>query len=174
MNTKRRPRLPIDHGPAPVLRTPVISHAEVLRILADKPPRGAFDYLLEPNRDEVPKAPPPPPPQRGGPRRVRVEIEINQRAPTKPRVRFGVIGWVFIAAGILALAVGCAHAQSFQQYRLGGTTYYQGTTPDNQSWSGSSYELGGTTYSDFTGPRGEMQHCSSYRLGGTVYTDCNR
>jgi hypothetical protein len=35
---RQRPRLSIDPSvPAPVLRFPVISHDEVLRILADKP-----------------------------------------------------------------------------------------------------------------------------------------
>ena len=46
------------------------------------PERGAFDYLLKP---AVPLDPPLPPDYGGGPQRIRVEIEIVQRAPPPRR-----------------------------------------------------------------------------------------
>jgi hypothetical protein len=56
-------------------------------MIDEQPPRGAFDYLLEPLRDQL--QPPPPPPKRGsggGPQRVHVEIEItDRRAPPRKR-----------------------------------------------------------------------------------------
>ena len=66
-----------------------------------QPPRGAFDYLLEPIRDQL--QPPPPPPERGGGSgspRIHVEIEITERHPVKRRL--GLIGWLLLGLGLLA------------------------------------------------------------------------
>lgn len=127
------------------------------------PKRGSFDYLLET---------PPPPPEPGGGPRVRIEIEIVQRTPpAKPRgYRIGTITLGLI---VILLWASLAHAQTWSQYRLGGTTYMQGTDQNGGSWTGQQYRLGGTTYGSFTGPNGESRNCSSYRLGSTTYTDCN-
>ena len=68
-----------------------------------QPPRGAFDYLLDPIRDQL--QPPPPPRERGGggsPPRVRIEIEITERRPVKRRPGLGLIGWLLFGLGLLA------------------------------------------------------------------------
>ena len=68
------------------------------------------------------------------------------------------------ACALLALLLGCAHAQSWTQYQLGGMTFYR----SDDGTTGSSYELGGTTYSQFVGPDGKIRRCSS-----TTFTECN-
>jgi hypothetical protein len=85
----------------------------------------------------------------------------------KPRAPRGTFDYP-IACALLALLLGCEHAQSWTQYQLGGMTFYR----SDDGTTGSSYELDGTTYSQFVGPDGKIERCSSYDLGGTRHTDC--
>jgi hypothetical protein len=92
--------------------------------LSRPPRRGAFDYLLEPIRDEVPQAPPPPPKLPEPPRRpqpIHINIEINarapQQAPQKPGRRLGVLTNLLLAV-LVAVACsalwGCSKAHAAQ------------------------------------------------------------
>jgi hypothetical protein len=74
---------------------------------------------------------------------------------------------------IAALLAAPARAQNWTQYRLGGTTYYSGNTPDEKAWTGNSYRICRTTFCEFDGPHGQPKRRSSYQLGGTVCTNCN-
>ena len=71
-------------------------------MIETRPPRGAFDYLLDPIRDQL--QPPPPPPERGagsGPQRIHIDIEITERRPAKrgmggaivSLILFGLLAW---------------------------------------------------------------------------------
>ena len=67
------------------------------------PPRGAFDYLLDPIREQL--RPPPPPPQRdggSGPQRIYINIEITERRAPARRPGLGLIGWLLFGLGLLA------------------------------------------------------------------------
>jgi hypothetical protein len=69
-----------------------------------------------------------------------------------------------------------AHAQpiDWSSYQLGRSqsSYYQGTAPNGEHWTGQSHTSGHTTYFDAYGPNGQATHCSSYKLGLSAYTDC--
>ena len=69
-----------------------------------------------------------------------------------------------------------AHAQpiDWSSYQLGRSqsSYYQGTAPNGEHWTGQSHTSGYTTYFDAYGPNGQAKHCSSYKLGLSAYTDC--
>ena len=69
-----------------------------------------------------------------------------------------------------------AHAQpiDWSSYQLGRSqsSYYQGTAPNGEHWTGQSHMSGHTTYFDAYGPNGQAKHCSSYKLGLSAYTDC--
>jgi hypothetical protein len=81
---------------------------------------------------------------------------------------------------VLLLAVvlfgGEAHAQpiDWSSYQLGRSqsSYYQGTAPNGEHWTGQSHTSGHTTYFGAYGPNGQAKHCSSYKLGLSAYTDC--
>ena len=150
----------------------------------DQPSRGSFDYMLRDVDKQVWRdaglGNEPPTPTGGGGTRIRVEIEIiDQRARViaerKARKHARALFWA-IVFGLLwgfILLMPKGHAQTMSQYRLGGTTYYQGTTQDGQSWTGSSYRLGGTTYFKGSDQNGWTTNCSSYTLGSQTYTNCN-
>jgi len=69
-----------------------------------------------------------------------------------------------------------AHAQpiDWSSYQLGRSqsSYYQGTAPNGEHWTGQSHTSGHTTYFDAYGPNGQVKHCTSYKLGLSAYTDC--
>jgi hypothetical protein len=69
-----------------------------------------------------------------------------------------------------------AHSQpiDWSSYQLGRSqsSYYQGTAPNGEHWTGQSHTSGHTTYFDAYGPNGQAKHCSSYKLGLSAYTDC--
>ena len=69
-----------------------------------QPPRGAFDYLLEPIRDQLQPLPPPPERSGGsGPQRIHIEIEITDHRTVKrdmglagaiiSLILFGLLAW---------------------------------------------------------------------------------
>jgi hypothetical protein len=92
----------------------------------------------------------------GGPRRIRVEIEIVDRR-TPPRRRPSVLWWL-LAFLLLALA---AHAQPHYDH-------WQST----DGWHGQTRTEGTTTDFDAYGPHGEQRHCHSYFVGDQRYTTC--
>jgi hypothetical protein len=69
-----------------------------------------------------------------------------------------------------------AHAQpiDWSSYQVGRSriSYYQGTAPNGEHWTGQSHTSGHTTYFDAYGPNGQVKHCSSYKLGLSACTDC--
>ena len=72
-------------------------------MIDEHPPRGAFDYLLEPIRDQL--QPPPPPPKRdGGSGPQRIHREITERRAAKSGITglivFGSLAW---GIGVVAL-----------------------------------------------------------------------
>ena len=106
------------------------------------PPRGSFDYLIEP----VIRAPVPPPlpPEHGGrhPQRIRIEIEItDRRLPPRPQGRFGTITLILLLIAVLMALAGCtstrAQPSSWQSYREGFMTMHQGTDAAGGSWTNS-------------------------------------
>lgn len=78
-----------------------------------------------------------------------------------------------ITAAVAAIMCAApAMAQNWTAQRYGGTTYYNGYTPDGGSWNGNSQRSGDTTFSHFYGSDGSMSHCTSTQTGGTVFTNC--
>ncbi len=92
--------------------------------------------------------PPQPPERGGGPRRIHVQIEFVNRCSQTPHrrgYRFGTFTLALLIIALLAGLAGCtaAHAQptSWQSYREGFITRYQGNDRDGRSWTGSSYKV---------------------------------
>ena len=81
-----------------------------------QPPRGAFDYLLEPIRDQL--QPPPPPPERSGgsgPQRIHIEIEITDHRTVKRDM--GLAQAQDALALVLMAPSGVADASRASRYR---------------------------------------------------------
>ena len=81
-----------------------------------------------------------------------------------------------VLMGAVVLFGSEAHAQpiDWSSYQVGRSriSYYQGTAPNGEHWTGQSHPSGHTTYFDAYGPNGQAKHCSSYKLDLSAYTDC--
>jgi hypothetical protein len=86
----------------------------------------------------------------------------------------GLICVVLLLAVVLFGSEEHAQPIDWSSYRLGRSqiSYYQGTAPNGEHWTGQSHTSGHTTYFDAYGPNGQAKHRSSYRLGLSAYTDC--
>lgn len=149
---------------------------------------GEFDWLLKPIRPDAPRDilrrdpvpaprdPLPPGKEPPWPPRIHIQIEIDGRQTKPPPQRSGIATFIaFIVLVVIALALcRCAAAQptSWQSYRQGFSTIYQGSDAQGRTWTGRGYQQGFTTYGDFNGPNGETLHCATYELSGTTHTSC--
>jgi hypothetical protein len=121
-----------------------------------------------------PQGPLEPPERGGGPRRIRIEIEIIDRRALKPPPNNFWAAPLWLLLFLLLAALAHAQPTSWESHRDGFMTRYQGTDRDGRSWSGTSYKQGFTTYSDFAGPDGQMQRCRSWKQGWQTFTECDR
>jgi hypothetical protein len=133
-------------------------------------------------RDRVHTVPPTPPERDGRPLRIVVNIEIIERRRQPPQratggYRFGTVTLTLLIVALLLALAGCmpAHAQpsSWQSYREGFMTRYQGSDSNGEPWTGTSYQSGFMTYFDANGPHGETQHCRSWQQGWQTITECD-
>jgi hypothetical protein len=88
-----------------------------------------------------------------------------------------LLGLICVVVLLVVVLFGSeAHAQptDWSSYQLGRSqsSYYEGTAPNGEHWTGQSHTSGHTTYFDAYGPNGQAKHCSSYKLGLSAYADC--
>ena len=104
-----------------------------------------------------------PPEGGGGPRRIRIEIEIVDRRKSVRRPHgFGaVVAWLLV----LLLLVLAAHADQ------GGIHYEH--WQDTNGWHGETRTQGSTTDWTAYGPDGRQKQCHRYYVGDQAYTSCN-
>jgi hypothetical protein len=99
------------------------------------------------------------------------------QAPQRRGYRFGTLTLTLLIVALFAALAGCtaAHAQptSWQSYRDGFVTRYQGNDQSGGQWTGTSYRQGFTTYLDANGPNGESKHCRSWQQGWQTFTECD-
>jgi hypothetical protein len=87
------------------------------------------------------------------------------------RYRFGTFT-LRVLAPLLFATVAHAQPTTWQTYRDGSTTRYQGTDAKGGQWTGSSYEQWGMRFYEFTGPDGQTQRCRAYAQTGARNAEC--
>lgn len=78
-----------------------------------------------------------------------------------------------IALGAALLLSTAAQAQTWNSQNFGDQTFYNGTSANGDSWTGTAQSFGNFTTSTFVGSQGQTQNCTSVRLGSIVTTSCN-